>query len=104
MVILTSDTLTVSLETMVETSNCTSVRTLNFANEGGLDWRNNHKIAGKYEWSVSYWNNTSDDVKDPNFFDYWTEPSQQFLQVVDMSVYMNTSLQDKRLQAMICGV
>jgi len=104
-VILTSDTLTVNSDIMTDTTTgCRSVRTLNFTHEESEDWRYARKIDDLFELSVSWWNKTSDDVSSPNFFDYWSAPSGQFLQVADISAYLKRPLAREGAAAELCGV
>ena len=102
-VILTPATLTVEPSIMTNVTTCSSVRTLNFTPETVNDWRKPKKILGLPELSLSYWNTTSTNTSDSNFFDYYTGPSQPVQQVATMSAYLQRTVARENASIDICG-
>lgn len=102
-VILTPATLTVEPSIMTNVTTCSSVRTLNFTPETVNDWRKPKKILGLYELSLSYWNTTSRNTSDSNFFDYYTGPSQPVQQVATLSAYLQRTIVRENASVDICG-
>ncbi|KAH6892424.1 hypothetical protein B0T10DRAFT_483755 [Thelonectria olida] len=104
-IILTSETLTVVPTRHEENTTCLSVRTLNFSHEETMDWRAGVMLGGIYENSVSLWNTTMPDGKagDPDWFDYWTESSQQFKTVAYRAAYLQKPVMKKHSPAEICS-
>jgi hypothetical protein len=102
-VILTPATLTVEPFIMTNETTCSSVRTLNFTPETVNDWREPKKISGLYELSLSFWNTTSTNVSDPNFFDYYTGPSQPLQQIATLSAYLQRTVVQENASVDICG-
>lgn len=102
-VIFASDTLVVEPTTVVENTTCPSVRSFNFAHEGTNDWRVPHAIDGMYELSLSYWNNTSPDVEDDHFFDYYSMASQQLEQVATLSAYLKMPIMRDDAAKEVCS-
>ncbi|KAF4874422.1 hypothetical protein CGCSCA1_v006445 [Colletotrichum siamense] len=76
-VILTTNTLLVKPALEVQQTRCPGVRTLNFSREATNEFRAGLKIDGYYRLSVNLWNNTTPNITDPSFFDYWAGPSNQ---------------------------
>lgn len=74
MVILASQAL--SVEQTRDWSLCPGAKTLNFSQESIEDWRSPTRLEGWYGDTLSFWNNTTPDVTDPNFFDYWDQPNE----------------------------
>lgn len=102
-VIFASDTLAVEPTTVVENTTCPAVRSFNFAHEGTNDWRAPQAIDGLYELSLSYWNNTSADVKDEHFFDYYSMASQQLEQVATLSAFLKKPTMRDNAAAEVCS-
>ncbi|KAH7144283.1 hypothetical protein B0J13DRAFT_554898 [Dactylonectria estremocensis] len=106
-VILTSETLSVTPRTQQLQAECPSIRTLNFSHEEQNEWRSPISIEGLYGLSVSLWNTTTDggepDVLDPNSFDYWTESSSQFKQLAWRAAYLQQATMRKDAPEQTCG-
>ncbi|KPM35421.1 hypothetical protein AK830_g11168 [Neonectria ditissima] len=106
-VILTSETLSVTPQTKREHTHCPSIRTLNFTHEEVNDWRKPISIENLYGLSLSLWNTTADgepDPNDPNSFDYWTASSQQSRQVALRTAYLQQAIMRKDAPEEICSV
>ncbi|KAJ2895441.1 hypothetical protein MKZ38_006586 [Zalerion maritima] len=109
-VILTSETLSVELQTHEVYGKCSGIRTLNFTHEGLQDWREGVKINGQYLLSTSLWNTTggltAENSTEPTqaAFDYYTARSSQFEQVGVVSLYSGTALSRVNASNEICGV
>lgn len=106
-VILTSETLSVTPQTQTLKTHCPAIRTLNFTHEEVNDWRTPISIEGLYGLSVSLWNTTTDgsepDPLNPDSFDYWTESSSQFKQVAWRAAYLQQATMRKDAPEQICG-
>ncbi|KAF5649849.1 uncharacterized protein FTJAE_815 [Fusarium tjaetaba] len=106
-VVLTSETLSVSVGVLEETTTCTSIRTLNFENEEKVYWRNPQKIDDQFLMSMSLWNSTFDySVSDfkGEYFDYYTYPSRQVDNfVATKSMLMGEAIVRKESAFEICG-
>ncbi|KAF4983372.1 hypothetical protein FZEAL_1224 [Fusarium zealandicum] len=106
-VIFTAYTLTVVPRRQEMVTHCPEIRTLNFSHEQYVDWRTPIRVGGFIELSVSSWNTTAKldeiDKKDPNEFDYWTKPSQQFKSVVLKTAYTQQAVMRKDAPLEICG-
>ncbi|KAH8897550.1 hypothetical protein GQ53DRAFT_630361, partial [Thozetella sp. PMI_491] len=102
-VIFTSETLAVAPFWQVLETTCPSVRTLNFTKEAINDWRDPPIIDGLYEFSVCYWNNTTPNTSDPNFFDYFDSTSQPFIEVSSIAAYLKRPLAHDNAALEICG-
>jgi hypothetical protein len=103
-VILTPATLTVEPSIFTNETTCSSVRTLNFISETVNDWREPTKILGLPELSLSFWNETTSNVSDPNFFDYYTSPSQPVQQVAVLSAYLQKEVVRGNAAVDVCGL
>ena len=104
-VIFASETLAVQPMTLTEETNCPAIPSLNFAREEGNDWRVPNYLAGGIpEVSVSYWNVSADDEKSPDYFDYWTEPSQQVDLVATLATFLKGPIARENAAPDICGV
>ncbi|KAK7423562.1 hypothetical protein QQX98_001020 [Neonectria punicea] len=106
-VILTSETLSVTPQTKREHTHCPSVRTLNFTHEELNDWRKPISIENLYGLSLSLWNTTAEgepDPSNPNSFDYWTASSQQSRQVALRTAYLQQAIMRKDAPEQICSV
>ncbi|KAF7547355.1 hypothetical protein G7Z17_g7783 [Cylindrodendrum hubeiense] len=106
-VILTSETLSVTPRTQTLETHCPGVRTLNFTHEELNEWRTPISIEGLYGLSVSLWNTTTDggepDPLDPNSFDYWTESSSQYKQIAWRAAYLQQATMRKGAPEETCG-
>ncbi|KAF5000145.1 hypothetical protein FGRMN_1959 [Fusarium graminum] len=106
-VIFTSYTLTVQPQRKEEITQCQNIRTLNFSHEASVYWRNPARVDGFFESSVSLWNSTVStpqiDKDDPNAFDYYTGPSQQFETIALRTAYANQAVMRPKAPAEICG-
>ncbi len=102
--ILTPATLTVEPSIFTNETTCSSVRTLNFTPETVNDWRKPTKILGLPELSLSYWNETTSNLTDPNFFDYYTSPSQPIQQVATLSAYLQKPVVRGNAAVDVCGL
>ncbi|KAF8851250.1 hypothetical protein BDZ45DRAFT_601661 [Acephala macrosclerotiorum] len=102
-VILAPATLFVQPSLLVNETTCLNVRTLNFTPEATNDWRQANKIMGLYELSLSFWNTTSHNTSDPNFFDYYTTPSQSIQQTATLSGYLQNVIARPDAAIDVCG-
>lgn len=103
-VILTSNTLTVQPQWNNVTSTCPNVQTLNFANEGKENWRAATRFQnGLFGHSVSQWNTTLSDITSPEWFDYYTAPSEPIQQVAQLALYNQGVLYSRRAARDVCG-
>jgi hypothetical protein len=84
-------------------TNCSSVRTLNFAPEATKDWRTPILISGLNQLSLSFWNTTSRDENDPNFFDYYDQPSFPIAQIATVSAYLQRAMVRTNAAIDTCG-
>lgn len=89
-VIFTSNSLVVRTATVSIEAECPSVRTLNFEQEAGNEWRDPVSINDLKAASLTFWINTSSNQSDPNFFDYYDTPSSHATQLGSVSVFHNT--------------
>ncbi|KAF4885999.1 hypothetical protein CGCF415_v015270 [Colletotrichum fructicola] len=103
-VILTSDTLGVQPKTTTEETTCSNIRTLNFTQEEVNDWRAGTKINDLYGLSVTIWNTTSQNLTDPNFFDYWAGPSLQWDEVAFSAAFQKKPIGRLETSDEVCGV
>jgi hypothetical protein len=92
-VVLTSETLSVAVRASEVDGTCLNVRTLNFSNEKWIYWRQPMLINKRYLIPLSYWNTTAPgdyiNKDDPNEFDYWSSPSQQWNDMVGFRVALS---------------
>ncbi|KAF5608132.1 hypothetical protein FPANT_582 [Fusarium pseudoanthophilum] len=106
-VVLTSETLSVFVGVLEETTTCTSIRSLNFENEEKVYWRNPWRIDGQFLMSMSLWNSTFDNsVSDfeGKYFDYYTASSRQVDHfVATKSMLMGEAIVRKESAFEICG-
>ncbi|KAI0003543.1 hypothetical protein F4779DRAFT_601596 [Xylariaceae sp. FL0662B] len=102
-IILTSNTLTVEMALRVDNGTCPGIRTLNFDKEELEDFRSPTKIDHLFGLSVNTWNTTSQDTTSPDWFDYWTAPSEKFTQVATQAVYMEQAIAKTEAHIDICG-
>jgi hypothetical protein len=104
-VVLTSETLSVVGGVKEERGLCPEARTLNFSNEGTLDWRSGLMFKNIYENSLSLWNTTNLDdfgVGKANDFDYWTGSSMQCRMFVERIMYLQQVAVRKNAAREIC--
>ncbi|XXG96238.1 hypothetical protein Hte_002519 [Hypoxylon texense] len=102
-IILTSNTLLVKPALRVDDTRCLGVRSLNFDKEGLEEWRTPTKVDGITGLSVSIWNTTAVDISSPDWFDYYTAPSDQFVQVASTAAYMGHAVARAGASNDICG-
>ncbi|CZR68194.1 uncharacterized protein PAC_18093 [Phialocephala subalpina] len=102
-VILAPATLFVQPSLLINHTTCPNVRTLNFTPESTNEWRKPNKIIGLYELSLSFWNTTSYNTSDPNFFDYYTTPSQPIQQTATLSGYLQNVIARPDASVDVCG-
>ncbi|KAF4949055.1 hypothetical protein FSARC_13598 [Fusarium sarcochroum] len=104
-VIFTSATLDVVLETKLENVTCPSVRTLNFANDAKKSWKDN-KIAKNETLrglSISMFNSMMDDITDPYAFDYWLKPASPLDSIASRVLAAGKAIQRDEVAQEICG-
>src|SRR3569833_34411 len=94
------------MTSFTDTTTCPSVRTLNFTHEQDDQgyFRNPIKIMDLFELSTSFWNTTSTNLSDPNWFDYYTAHSTPLLQVAQMAAYYKKHHGRDVAAAEVCGV
>ena len=86
-----------------------SIRTLNFAPEANIGWRDMPKVAGFNELSLSWFNSTTSgdsplQSNDPqNSFDYYTSPAGQLDSVATLSLYQQRPVERQGAATEICG-
>jgi hypothetical protein len=107
-VVLTSETLSVFVGVLEETTTCTSIRTLNFENEEKVYWRNPQKIDDQFLLSMSVWNSTTvagltPSNDDANEFDYYAASSKQVDFIAVKSMLMGEAIVRKESAFEICG-
>ncbi|KAI1333632.1 hypothetical protein F5Y15DRAFT_338359 [Xylariaceae sp. FL0016] len=103
MIILTSNTLTVEPALRVDDTTCLGIRTLNFSKEEVEEWRYPTRIDSLVGTSVSLWNSTSTDIASPDWFDYYTGASDQFVQVATHAAFMQQPIPQTNANIEICG-
>ncbi|KAG9230672.1 hypothetical protein BJ875DRAFT_384657 [Amylocarpus encephaloides] len=103
LVILTPGTLTVEPRTLVNITSCSSVTTLNFTPEATWEWRNPPRIHDVIELSIAWYNTTSRNVEDPDFFDYFSAASQQVELSSRISAYLQKPVPRRNVALDICG-
>ncbi|KAF9876655.1 hypothetical protein CkaCkLH20_06063 [Colletotrichum karsti] len=101
-VILTTSTLIAVPSQEVHNTTCPGVRTLNFRFEDNTNWRNGGKIASLDQQSLSWWNETSKDEFDPNFFDYYTSMSDNAKELLQASTYLQRPIFDQDNTFEVC--
>ncbi|KAL5610896.1 hypothetical protein FOBRF1_007013 [Fusarium oxysporum] len=104
-VIFSSATLSVVSDTRREETTCPSIRTLNFSHEETNDFRKLSIPEGQELRSLSFsiWNTTSEDLDDPNHFDYWTKPSDQFTSIATKVLYGKGAIARENVSMEVCG-
>ncbi|KAI1451308.1 hypothetical protein F4805DRAFT_451889 [Annulohypoxylon moriforme] len=103
MIILTSNTLTVRLVLRTDNTTCLSIRTLNFTRDELEEWRAPTKIKGLYGKSLSLWNTTSLDTSSPDWFDYYTGPTNPLIRVTTQAAFMGQPIGKTGAAIDICG-
>lgn len=102
-IILTSNTLVVKPALRVDNTRCLGIRSLNFDKEGLEEWRTPTKVDGITGLSVSIWNTTAVNTSSPEWFDYYTAPSDQFIQVASSAAYVGHAVAKTGAGIDICG-
>lgn len=104
-VILTSATLNVELDTKQEDVTCTSVRTLNFSNDAKKSWRDSKKAENETMngLSLSMFNEVTQNRTDPDAFDYWLRASPALDSIASRVLTGLQSLQRDGVAKEICG-
>ncbi|KAK7426556.1 hypothetical protein QQZ08_006886 [Neonectria magnoliae] len=104
-VIFSSATLSVVAETRHEENMCPSIRTLNFTHDETNDFRKLNVPEGQELRSLSFslWNTTSTDQEDPDHFDYWTKPSDQFASIANKVLYGKDAIARENVALEVCG-
>ncbi|KAI1211136.1 uncharacterized protein F4807DRAFT_458709 [Annulohypoxylon truncatum] len=103
MIILTSNTLTVRLVLRTDNTTCPGIRTLNFTRDELEEWRTPTKIKGLYGKSLSLWNTTSLDTNSPDWFDYYTGPTNPLIRVATQAAFMGQPIGKTGADIDICG-
>ncbi|KAI0168911.1 hypothetical protein GGR52DRAFT_496666 [Hypoxylon sp. FL1284] len=101
-IILTSNTLVVEPALRVDDTRCPGIRSLNFDREGREEWRTPTRVNGITGLSVSLWNKTADESS-PDWFDYYTAPSDQFVMLAYSAAYRGRALPKTDANLDICG-
>ncbi|KAI0133814.1 hypothetical protein BJ170DRAFT_705403 [Xylariales sp. AK1849] len=102
-IILTANTLLVAQVENIDQTRCPGVRTLNFTGEELEDFRSPTKIDGLFGQSLNYWNNTTPNTSSPNFWDYYTGPTDKFQAIANLGIYSHTAMGAKNAAFEICG-
>ncbi|XDG05898.1 hypothetical protein ABKA04_005513 [Annulohypoxylon sp. FPYF3050] len=103
MIILTSNTLTVKQVLRTDNTTCPGIRTLNFTRDELEDFRYPTKIQGLFGKSLSLWNTTSTNTSSPDWFDYYTGPSNPLIRVATMAAFMGQPIEKTDANFVICG-
>ncbi|KAI1387115.1 uncharacterized protein F4822DRAFT_405493 [Hypoxylon trugodes] len=102
-IILTSNTLTVEPTLQVDNTTCPGIRTLNFTRDELEEWRTPTKIDGWYGLSMSLWNTTSLDTSSPDWFDYYTAPTNPLYRVATQAAYSGQAVSKTSGNIDVCG-
>ncbi|KAI2607883.1 hypothetical protein GGR54DRAFT_394580 [Hypoxylon sp. NC1633] len=102
-IILTSNTLTVEPALRVDDTMCPGIRTLNFTQDEFEEWRDPTIIDGLNGLSTSLWNTTSLDTTSPDWFDYYTGPSNPLARVATHAAFMGKAVAKIGVNNDICG-
>ncbi|KAI1760107.1 hypothetical protein GGR53DRAFT_511111 [Hypoxylon sp. FL1150] len=102
-IILTSNTLLVTPALRVDTTQCLGIRSLNFDNEERESFRDPTRVDGITGLSVNLWNTTSTNLSSPDWFDYYTAPSDQFAQTASIAAYLGHAVMRTNAAVDICG-
>ncbi|OTB09399.1 hypothetical protein M426DRAFT_50796 [Hypoxylon sp. CI-4A] len=103
-IILTSSTLTAEATLRMDPTTCKGIRTLNFTKDEVEEWRTATKIDGLYGLSMSIWNTTSLNTSSPDWFDYYTGPSNPLIRVAAYAAFMGQPASKMGANANICGI
>ncbi|KAM0232508.1 hypothetical protein ACHAP5_010680 [Fusarium lateritium] len=104
-VIFTSATLSVVLDTKREHTNCTSIRTLNFSNDAKKSWRDdktaeNETMRGI---SLSMFNEATESKDDPFAIDYWIKAAPPLDSIASRVLAGGQPIQRDEVAIEICG-
>ncbi|KAM0541890.1 hypothetical protein ACHAPJ_013036 [Fusarium lateritium] len=104
-VIFTSATLSVVLDTRQEDASCFSVRTLNFSHEAKKTWRDPKRAEGETMNGarLSWYQDTTGARDGPDSFDYWLEPSSHLTSIASRVLAGGQALQRENVSAEVCG-
>ncbi|KAI1102692.1 hypothetical protein F4804DRAFT_254747 [Jackrogersella minutella] len=102
-IILASNTLTVKLALRTDNTTCPGIRTLNFTQDELEEWRAPTMLDGAAGKTMSLWNNTNSNVSSPDWFDYWTGPSNALIKSAAQTVYMGQAIGKTGADIEICG-
>ncbi|KAM0554198.1 hypothetical protein ACHAPJ_006999 [Fusarium lateritium] len=104
-VIFTSATLDVALETKQENITCQSVRTLNFSNDAKKSWKDKKKAKNETMrgLSISMFNSVMDDRDDPYYFDYWLAAAPPLDSIASRVLASGQAIQRDEAAQDICG-
>ncbi|KAF3068470.1 hypothetical protein GL218_08259 [Daldinia childiae] len=103
LIILTSNTLTMELALSIENTTCSGIRTLNFTKDELEEWRNPTKSDNLYGLSMSIWNTTASDITSPDWFDYYTSPSNPLIRVATNAAFMGQAVSKSGINIDICS-
>lgn len=102
MVILASQAL--SVEPTIDETQCPGIRTLNFWHERRENWRAATRFDnGLFGHSVSQWNTTSSDITQPEWFDYYTAPSEPIRSIASMALKQQRAIYSSGVSNTTCG-
>lgn len=102
-IILTSNTLLVKPALRVDTTQCPGIRSLNFDKEEHESFRDPTRINGITGLSVNLWNTTSTNLSLPEWYDYYTAPSDQFAQTASIAAFLGHAVMKTNVVTDICG-
>lgn len=104
-VIFSSATLNVVAETRRQSTECPSIRTLNFSHDETNDFRKVNIPKGQDLRSLSFslWNTTSEDLDNPNHFDYWTKFSEPLAAIAAKVLYGKEAIAREDVALEVCG-
>ncbi|KAI1880512.1 hypothetical protein JX265_000752 [Neoarthrinium moseri] len=102
-IILTSNTLLVELVENVNPTLCPGVRTLNFSGDELEDFRKPTTIDGLFGLAINYWNSTSINQSAPEWYDYYTGPSDLFQATASLGIFSHQVIGAKNSSLDICG-
>ncbi|KAF4992463.1 hypothetical protein FGRMN_7134 [Fusarium graminum] len=104
-VIFTSATLSVVLDTKREHTTCMSVRTLNFSNDAKKSWRDDKTAEGETMRgiSLSMFNEVTESRDDPHAFDYWLKAAPPLDSIASRVLAGGQTIQRDEVAIEICG-
>ncbi|KAF4966977.1 hypothetical protein FSARC_5416 [Fusarium sarcochroum] len=105
LVIFTSATLSVVLDTKEENTMCASVRTLNFSHEAKKKWTEPRRADNDTVDGIrgSWYNETTEARDGPDSFDYWDQPNRQVSSITSSVLTGGQALQKENVAADICS-